>query len=100
MELVRKLVYKTNEVNLEQFYNELISPRSTTASYIHKYPQLMVRLKAFWKRRSEWALSYRIAHFTRGNNTNNYMQKQVLESLKRLSLAGLRHTTLYKCSSS
>ena len=74
MELVRKLVYKTNEVNLEQFCNELISPRSTTASYIHKYQQLMVRLKAFWKRRSEWALSYRVAHFTRGNNTNNYAE--------------------------
>ena len=34
----------------------------------------MVRLKAFWKRRSEWALSYRVAHFTSGNNTNNYAE--------------------------
>ena len=74
MELIRKLVYTTNEVELEQCYNQLISPTSTTVSFTQKYPQLMARLKGFWKRRSEWALSYRVAHLTRGNNTNNYAE--------------------------
>ena len=58
MQMVRKLVYTNNEVNLEQCCHKLISDKSTTASYICKYPQVIECPKFFWKRRSEWALSY------------------------------------------
>ena len=74
MQQIRKLVYTKNELNLEQCYNTMISPISTSASLIRKYPQLIERLKGFWKRRSEWALSYRVTEITRGNNTNNYAE--------------------------
>ncbi len=71
--MVRKLVYTTDEAHLVKQYSDLLSPMSTVI-YTQKYPQLINRLKTFWKRRSEWALSYRVAEFTRGNNTNNYAE--------------------------
>ncbi len=75
MLLVRKLVYTTDEAQLEKQYSDLLSPTCmSNAIYTRKYPQLIKRLKIFWKRRSEWALSYRVAEFTRGNNTNNYAE--------------------------
>ena len=39
-----------------------------------KYPQLAKCLEQFWKRRNEWAISYRIDLMTRDNHTNNYAE--------------------------
>ena len=34
----------------------------------------MKHIQQLWKRRSEWALSYRVKEITRGNHTNNYAE--------------------------
>ena len=73
MQVICALVYMTSEEDLEQRYKSLTDPNITN-SYCNQYPQLRKHLEMFWKRKSEWALSHRIAAIIRGNNTNNYAE--------------------------
>ena len=74
MQVIRALVYMTSEEDLEQRYKNLTDPNNIANSFCNQYPQLRKHLEIFWKRKSEWALSHRIAAITRGNNTNNYTE--------------------------
>ena len=46
-------------------------------SYVNKYPNLAKHLETFWKRRGEWALSFRIEKIFRNNHTNNYAEAAI-----------------------
>ena len=73
MLLVRKLVYNSNETEMEEKYLALMR-QDHPDSYVQRYPLLAQRLENFWQRRKEWAVSYRLNDMTRGNNTNNYAE--------------------------
>ena len=65
--LIRKLVYVHSEASLHAWYAAILE-----SAYATKYPHLATHIQQFWKRRSEWALSYRVKQIMRGNHTNNY----------------------------
>ena len=67
--LIRKLVYVKSEGSLLAWYDTIME-----STYATKYPHLVDRLRQFWERRSEWALSFRVREVTRGNHTNNYAE--------------------------
>lgn len=67
--LVRKLVYVRSEASLHAWYAAILE-----STYATKYPHLVKHVQHFWKRRSEWALSYRMKETMRGNHTNNYAE--------------------------
>lgn len=70
---VKKLVYAPTNSELELCYDNLMK-QNTPESYVTKYPQLAKRLRQFWERRDEWAISHRLDLITRGNHTNNYAE--------------------------
>ena len=70
--LVRKLVYVKSEGSLNAWYDTIME-----SVYATQYPHLADRLRQFWERRSEWALSYRVREVTRGNHTNNYAEGDI-----------------------
>ena len=67
--LVRRLVYVRSEASLHAWYAAILE-----STYATKYPHLVKHIQQLWKRRSEWALSYRVKEITRGNHTNNYAE--------------------------
>ena len=67
--LIRKLVYVKSEGSLLVWYDTIME-----STYATKYPHLVDRLRQFWERRSEWALSFRVREVTWGNHTNNYAE--------------------------
>lgn len=76
MQLVKNLVFTESEESLTNIYQSLTNS-DDDESYASKYPQFVKHLEAFWERRQEWALSFRITKTFRNNHTNNYAEASV-----------------------
>ena len=69
MQLVKQLVYKKTQTEMESQYFKLTT--TSVGDILQKYPHAIARLEDFWKRRHQWALAYRMDKVMRGNQTNN-----------------------------
>jgi hypothetical protein len=69
MAKMKKIIYAASSVEMDTCYYEF------KQEFYHTYPQLQKHFELLWKRRNFWALSYRIGLPTRGNNTNNYVER-------------------------
>ncbi|GES92231.1 hypothetical protein GLOIN_2v1883854 [Rhizophagus clarus] len=69
MTKMKKILYALLSTEMDAFYHEF------KQEFYHSYPQLQKHFELLWERRCLWALSYRSGLPTRGNNTNNYVEK-------------------------
>lgn len=74
MQLVKNMVFTRSNAGLEEQYTKLVDCEH---SIVQGYPKVIQRLKVFWERRFEWALSYRMDKLFRHNHTNNYAEAGV-----------------------
>ena len=70
MQIIKTLVFTKSQEDLEKRYTAVVNT-DNPESYVNRYPNLAKHLETFWKRRGEWALSYRIEKIFRNNHTNN-----------------------------
>ena len=49
----------------------------TSNSIVKQYPNFMIQMEGYWKRRNEWAICYRRGETMRGINTNNYAESGI-----------------------
>ena len=68
MEKMKKILYASSESEMDVHFGEFKS------SY-YSYPLLRRHFELLWERRRFWALSFRFGLPTRGNNTNNYVER-------------------------
>ena len=69
MAKMKEIVYASSSAKMDACYHEF------KQEFYHTYPQLQKYFELLWKRRNFWALSYRSGLPTRGNNTNNYVER-------------------------
>jgi len=69
MTKMKEIVYASSSEEMDTRYYEF------KQKFYHHYPQLQKHFELLWERRCFWALSYRSGLPTRGNNTNNYVER-------------------------
>ncbi|XP_050730793.1 uncharacterized protein LOC127005721 [Eriocheir sinensis] len=69
LQAVKCMLYAKTEENLDKYYDQLCVDEKT-----QQYEYLMIYLRRLYKRRSEWALCFRVKLPVRGNNTNNFCE--------------------------
>ena len=76
MQIIKTLVFTKSQEDLTKRYTAFMT-RDDPESYVKLYPHLAKHLEIFWKRRSEWALSFRVEKIFRNNHTNNYAEAAI-----------------------
>src|SRR5688572_9948119 len=66
---MKKIVYALSNAEMETYYCEF------KQEFYKPYPHLQRHFELLWERRCFWAHSYRSGLPTRGNNTNNYVER-------------------------
>ena len=69
MDKMKRIFYAPVDSEMELHYREL------KQNFYHLYPLLQKHFELLWDRRRFWALSFRSNLPTRGNNTNNYIER-------------------------
>ena len=69
MAKMKKIVYASSSTEMDTCYFGF------KQEFYHSYPQLRKHFELLWERRHFWAHSYRSELPTRGNNTNNYIER-------------------------
>ena len=69
MDKMKRILYAPVDSEMELHYREL------KQNFYHLYPLLQKHFELLWDRRRFWALSFRSNLPTRGNNTNNYIER-------------------------
>ncbi|KAL5246177.1 hypothetical protein ACI65C_013585 [Semiaphis heraclei] len=67
MRMFQKVLYATDEVNLNEETSNILNLRD-------EFPNFVKRFENYFKRKNEWVLMFRRDIITRGNNTNNYAE--------------------------
>ena len=66
---MKKILYAQSISEMDANYREF------GQTFYYFYPLLRKHFESLWERRQCWALSFRIGLPTRGNNTNNYVER-------------------------
>jgi hypothetical protein len=69
MNMMKKILYSSSSSEMDSNYYEF------ARTFYYFYPLLRKHFESLWERRQCWALSYRVGLPTRGNNTNNYVER-------------------------
>jgi len=65
---MKKFLYASSDLEMYAHFDDF------KKSY-YNYPLLRKHFELLWERRRFWALSFRVGLPTRGNNTNNYVER-------------------------
>ena len=72
--IVKKLVYTPTKSQLEAYYDNIMKQTVPESYVVSIHAHTAKRLKQFWERSEDWAISHRLDLLTRGKNTNNYAE--------------------------